>query len=433
MGRLIEYVVAHEVGHTLGFPHNMKSSSLYPAEKMRDREWLHKMGHVASIMDYSRFNYVAQPEDHIPPEDLIPRVGAYDIWATRWGYKPIPGAKTPDDEKATLDEWAREQDKTPWLRFSTPDSMGSDPGDETEAVGDADAVASTALGLKNLQRVSNMLLTATTAKKGEPYEDLKELYGRMLGQWTLEMGHVANIVGGFDSQEKYVGQEGVIFTPVPRERQAAAVKFLNDNAFVTPAFFIKPEMLRRIEPVGVIGRVRTAQLGVLNNLMSSQRLARLVEQETLDGKGSYSSVDFLADVRKGVWEELEGTREVKIDAFRRNLQRSYVELMNDRLNRPTPPPPQIPGYTPPPTTEDVRPFFRGELRTLSAEVTAAMPRTKDRETRMHLEDIKDQIGKALEPKVPLAFPASGGGPRGLDLQGPSQYPQTCWPDYEIRR
>jgi hypothetical protein len=278
-----------------------------------------------------------------------------------------------------------------------------------------------------------MLLTATTAKKGEPYEDLAELYGRMLGQWTLEMGHVAALVGGFDSQEKYVGQKGVIFTPVPRERQVLAVKFLNENTFVTPSFFIKPEILRRIEEVGVIDRVWHAQRSVLNNLMNPSRLARLVEQETLDGKSSYSPIDFLGDVRRGVWKELEGTGEVKIDAFRRNLQRSYVELMNDRLNRPTPAPPQIPGYTPPPTTEDVRPFFRGELRTLSAAVTAAMPRTKDRETRMHLEDMKDQIAKALDPKVPLAFPASGGGPRGLDLQGPSQDPQTCWPDYEIKR
>ncbi len=399
MGRLIEYIVTHEVGHTLGFPHNLKSSSLYPADKMRDREWLHTMGHVASVMDYAWFNYVAQPEDLIPVEDLIPRIGPYDRWATMWGYKPIPGAKTPDDEKTTLDEWAREQDKTPWLRFSTPDSKGSDPGEEGSAVGDADAIASTALGLKNLQRVSNMLLTATTAKKGEPYDDLAELYSTMLVQWSREMNHVAKIVGGFNSQEKYVGQSGVIFTPVSRKRQAAAVKFLNENAFMTPAFFINPGILRRIEPVGVIDRVRTAQLGILNNLMSSERLARLVEQETLDGKESYSPVDFLADVRKGVWGELEGTGEVKIDAFRRNLQRSYVELMNDRLNRPTPAPPQIPGYTPPPTTEDVRPFFRGELKALSAAVTAAMPRAKDRETRMHLDDIKDQIAKALDPKI----------------------------------
>ena len=205
MGRLVEFVCAHEVGHTLGFQHNMKASSLYPQEKIRDKAWLKKMGHTPSIMDYSRFNYVAQPEDGIPVEDLVPRVGPYDIWATHWGYKPI-GAKTPDSEKSTLDEWAREQDKTPWLRFSTPGAAGSDPGELTEAVGDADAIQSTALGVKNLQRVARMMLTATTTQKGEPYEDLSELYGRMLGQWTLEMNHVAAIVGGFESQQKKSGK-----------------------------------------------------------------------------------------------------------------------------------------------------------------------------------------------------------------------------------
>jgi hypothetical protein len=433
MGRLIEYVVAHEVGHTLGFPHNMKSSSLYPAEKMRDPEWLHRMGHVATLMDYSRFNYVAQPEDHIPPEDLIPKIGPYDKWATMWGYKPIPGAKTPDAEKVTLDEWARQQDKTPWLRFSTPGAAGADPGELTEAVGDADAVRSTALGLRNLERVSNMLLAATTTEKGEPYDDLEEVYGRMLGQWTLEMNHVAAIVGGFNSQEKYVGQEGVIFTPVPRERQASAVKFLNDNAFVTPGFFIKPEVLRRIEAVGVVDRVRNAQRSVLNNLMNPARLARLVEQETLDGGGAYTPADFLADVRKGVWKELGGAGPVKIDAYRRNLQRSYVELMNDRLNRPAFVMPAFPGLTPAPTTEDVRPFFRGELKSVSAAVSAAMPRATDRETRLHLEDIKDQTAKVLDPKIgPPASATPTVMPRGLDLLEGWQDPQSCWPDYQIR-
>ncbi|HEX6465544.1 MAG TPA: zinc-dependent metalloprotease, partial [Vicinamibacterales bacterium] len=153
MGRLIEYVVSHEVGHTLGFQHNMKSSATVPAAKLRDAQFLKTMGHTPSIMDYSRFNYVVQPEDKIDPADLIPRVGAYDIWATMWGYKPIPGAKTPEEETKTLDQWAHEQDTKPWLRFSTAGSRGSDPGEETEAVGDQDAVASTTLGLKNLERV----------------------------------------------------------------------------------------------------------------------------------------------------------------------------------------------------------------------------------------------------------------------------------------
>ncbi len=230
MGRLVEFVCAHEVGHTLGFQHNMKASSLYPAEKVRDKEWVKKMGHTPSIMDYSRFNYVAQPEDGIAVEDLVPSVGPYDIWATRWGYSPL-NATDPDAEKTKLDEWAREQDKTPWFRFSTPGSGGSDPGELTEAVGDADAIQSTGLGVKNLQRVAKMMLAATTTQKGEAYDDLSELYGRMLGQWTLEMNHVAAIVGGFESQQKNIGQQGVLYTPEPKQRQAAAVAFLSDNAF----------------------------------------------------------------------------------------------------------------------------------------------------------------------------------------------------------
>ncbi|HYL98853.1 MAG TPA: zinc-dependent metalloprotease, partial [Blastocatellia bacterium] len=212
-GRLIEYVVSHEVGHTLGFPHNMKASAEYPADKVRDPEWLAKMGHTPSIMDYSRFNYVAQPEDGVNVADLVPRIGPYDIYATMWGYKPVPGAATPDDERKTLDDWAREQDSKPWLRFSTPNSAGSDPGENTEAVGDADAVKSTAEGLKNLARVSDMLIPAAT-RPDKSYDDLGDIYGGMMGQWVLELNHVAVIVGGVDSQEKYGSQQGVIFSPV---------------------------------------------------------------------------------------------------------------------------------------------------------------------------------------------------------------------------
>src|SRR5260370_38102278 len=133
MGRLIEYVVAHEVGHTLGFQHNMKSSSTVPAAKLRDAQFLKTMGHTPSIMDYSRFNYVVQPEDKIEPADLVPRIGAYDIWATMWGYQPIPDSKSPEDEMKTLDLWAHEQDTKPWLRFSTAGSRGPDPSEETKA------------------------------------------------------------------------------------------------------------------------------------------------------------------------------------------------------------------------------------------------------------------------------------------------------------
>ena len=187
-------------------------------------------------------------------------------------------------------------------------------------MGDADAVKSTALGMKNLQRVAKMLMSATAYKDGDTYEELTELYGRMLSQWRTEMNHVAQIVGGFNSQEKVVGQEGRVFTLVPKIRQQEAVKFLMDNAFTTPTWMIDPEILRRIEPVGAIDRIHDAQQAVLNNLLNSARFARLVEQETLDGTAAYSPVEFLATVRKGLWKELDAPS-VKIDAYRRELQR----------------------------------------------------------------------------------------------------------------
>ena len=425
MGRLVEYVVAHEVGHTLGFQHNMKASATYAVDKVRDPQWLHTMSHTPTLMDYSRFNYVAQPEDNIPLEDLIPKIGPYDKWATMWGYKPIPNAKTPDEEKATLDSWAREQDAKPYLRFSTADSRGSDPGENTEAVGDGDAVVATGYGIKNLKRVADMLLPATS-RAGEPYDDLEELYGRMLGQWATELTHVTQIVGGFNSQQKHGGQDGVRFTIVPKEKQAAAVRFLNDNAFATPTWALKADILRRIEPSGAITRVNAAQLRVLNSLMNNARFDRLVEQEAIDGAAAYRAGDFMADVRKGIWGEIEGGP-VRIDVYRRNLQNSYIDLLSQKLNgRPA-------------VDDEYRSMIRAELRDLSAAITTASARATDRETRAHLADAKDQIAKALDPKFAAPAAATPANPFGFDDEfkfNSSSYedfnPAECWPDYSVR-
>ena len=421
MGRLIEYVVAHEVGHTLGFQHNMKASAEYPADKVRDPQWLKTMSHTPTLMDYSRFNYVAQPEDNIPPEELIPQIGPYDKWATMWGYKPIPGAKTPDEEKKTLDAWAREQDTKPWLRFSTADSRGSDPGENTEAVGDADAVASTALGIKNLKRVADMLLPATS-HPGDPYDDLDELYGRMLGQWTIELNHVTQIVGGFNSQQKHAGQEGVRFTIVPRERQAAAVRFLNENAFATPTWALKPEILRRIEAAGAVARVNIAQERILNSLLNNARFDRLIEQEAIDGAAAYRPADFMGDLRRGIWKEIEpGAGAVRIDVYRRNLQNSYIDLLSAKLNvRPS-------------VTDDYRALIKAELRDLSNAIGSALQRASDRETRAHLADARDQIAKALDPKFAAPAAPTPAFVFGFDQQEQEDpYSFNCWPDYAIR-
>jgi len=432
MGTLVEYVVAHEVGHTLGFQHNMKASSTYPQEKVRDAAWVKKMGHTPTLMDYSRFNYVAQPEDKIDPADLVPGIGPYDEWATMWGYKPIPTAKSSDDELKTLNEWAREQDKTPWLRFSTAGSSGSDPGELTEAVGDADAVRSTTLGVANLKRVAKMLVPATTTQAGQPYNDLNELYGRMLGQWTLEMNHVAAIVGGYNSQQKHIGQTGVRFDLIPRARQAEGVRFLNDNAFATPMWAIDKEILRRIEPIGALNRVRNAQNSVLNNLLSSSRFARLVEQSALDGNAAYDPAEFLADVRNGVFSELNSPTPV-VDAYRRNLHRAYLDIANNKLNAPAATLPQgLPASFAAMfiTSGDERAFYRAELREISAAAGAAMGRATDRATKIHLQAVQDQIGKILDPN---AASSSNAAANRLALEFMELYlnPTSCWPDYVI--
>jgi len=389
MGKLLEFVVTHEVGHTLGLLHNQKASSTYPFENLRDPEWLAEMGHTPTIMDYARFNYVAQPEDDIPVDLLIPKIGPYDVWAIRWGYTPIPDAESPQDERPTLDAWARDQDAVPWYRFSTDSASSANPGELREAVGDANAVEATRLGLRNLERVMSYLLEATT-RPGENWDELEELYDQVLDQWALEMNHVAALVGGFDFVQTRGGQETLRYTPVPPDIQEAAVLFLNESAFGTPEFIIRPEILRRIERQGILERVRASQGAILDALLDEARFTRLAEQRVLDSS-SYSPTRFLEDLRRGVWSELFEAG-VRTDVFRRNLQRVYLDLIEEKLD--------ASGAV----WNDMRAFLRAQLRTLDGEVQAAMNRAGDADTRYHLEDVRDEIARILDPRR-----APGGG------------------------
>jgi hypothetical protein len=407
----------------------MKASAMYSLDQVRNKDWVRGQSHTPTLMDYARFNYVAQPEDGLDPADLIPKIGPYDKWATMWGYKPIAQARTPDDEKATLNAWAQQQDQTPYYRFSTAQAGGSDPFNQTEAVGDADAVRASTLGVKNLHRVSDLLLDATTTKPGDPYRELSEVYARLVAQWTLEMNHVTPLIGGVLSQQKHIGQDGVRFTIVPRARQIEAMRFLLANAFATPRFLVKPELLRRIEPAGVTNRIRNAQGSVMNALLQNDRLLRLAEQTALDGPSAYSPVQFLGDLRRGLWSEL-ATPARPIDSFRRNTQRMYLETLDNRLNGGAEPPPEVRG------------LLRGELRTLRAQVLAAIPAATERASRLHLEDVRDQIDEILDPR---AMRQRGGAGRGgiilLGLQSEQPFdfandpflkqPDNCWPDYAI--
>jgi hypothetical protein len=358
------------------------------------------MGHSPSIMDYSRFNYVAQPEDNIALADIVPRIGPYDKWAIMWGYAPVPGAISSDAERPTLDQWARVQDTIPWLRFSENNDGGY--GTLNEAVGDADPVKSTGLGFKNIRRVVTYI-ASTATRPGEDNDDMRELYDRTVGQWATEANHVATVVGGESVQYKSGSQTGSVYTPLSRARQQEAVRFINENVFQTPSYLILPAIARRIEAGGMITRITNAQGRVLTSLLNDGRLNRLIENEALAGSrgDAYSLASMLSDLSRGVWTEL-GQSSVSIDPYRRSLQNQFLSQINAKLNPPTAPTaqgPQFPGFTPPaPLLEDARSQLRGELVSLRGDIRRAVARASDRETRLHLEAADHEIGDILDPK-----------------------------------
>jgi len=392
MGDILVFIVTHEVGHSLGLPHNFKASALYPIDKIRDKNWVKKNSHVPTLMDYARFNYVAQPEDGIDPKDLIPKIGPYDLFCIKWGYTPIPSAKTPDEEKPTLNAMCKVQETTPWLRFSTAGTRGTDPGEETEAVGDIDPVQATTHGYKNLKRVVTMLPGAVL-KAGEDYEQFEHMYDAVWSQARLEMGHVANLIGGYDSEPKVGPAPGVRFTPVSKARQQDAIKFLNENIFKTPDWLFPTEILRKIEPTSGQARVLGLQQGALGSVLRADRLLRLGEHEAILGEKAYTSAQLLTDLHEGIFAELSAPPEtMKIDPYRRNLQRAFVDLLGGRLA------PAPAGAAAAGLRDDSRAAFRAELMALQNDLMAKSYKVVDTVTKNHLMDMSAQISQILEPK-----------------------------------
>ena len=397
MGRLIRFVSAHEVGHTIGLPHNMGSSVAFPVDSLRSPYFTKKYGTAPSIMDYARFNYVAQPGDG--DVSLMPDIGVYDIHSVRWGYRPIPSAATAEDEKETLDKWILKHQDDPKYRFGSQ-QFGSpiDPSSQTEDLGD-NAIKASQYGIANLKRIVPNLIE-WTAEDGKNYDDLQDLYNQVLGQFNRYMGHVAANVGGVYEYYKTYDQEGAVYTHVDKSHQKACLQFLQDELFETPNWMLDNNIFNKIEFAGALDRMRRTQTGTLNRLLTFDRMARMLENEALNGNEAYSLTQMMSELRKGIWAELNSNS--TIDMYRRNLQRAYIDrleyLMTESQEQL---PASVRRYSNRTrvlvSQSDIRAVSRAQLINLKAAIRRSLANVTDQNTRYHLQESVMRIDAILDP------------------------------------
>ena len=401
MGDLIRFVSSHEVGHTLGLRHNYGSSSTVAVENLRNKKWVEEHGHTPSIMDYARFNYIAQPEDNISKKGLYPRIGDYDNWAIEWGYKYFADTKTPGDEVERLNKMTIESAKNRRLWFGT-ETNADDPHSQNEDLGD-NAMKASAYGIKNLKVILPNLPT-WTKEANEGYENLSNMYGQLTTQFGRYMGHVAKNVGGIYENPKTAEQAGAVYERTPAATQKEAMDFLNQQLFTTPKWLLNQAILDNIDenPLEVVARLQNT---TLTRLLSNNTMSKLVAAEATDGATAYKITDLFTDLNGAIFTELKSN--TAIDVYRRNLQKAYVEKLI-AIVKPAPAPSATNailvgrgGNGPSGLTasqSDVLSVVKGQLKELNESLKSASASQSDSLSKYHLLDLTDRIETALNSK-----------------------------------
>jgi len=382
MGQLIRFVSSHEVGHTLGLRHNWGSSATVPVDSLRNKKWVEANGHTPSIMDYARFNYVAQPEDNVTYPGLFPRIGMYDKWAIDWGYRWFPQYKTAKDETPELNKWIMSQlNKDKRYQFGT-ETDPSDPRNQNEDLGD-DAMKASAYGIKNLQRILPNIMK-WTKEPDKDYSDAKDMYDQLIIQFGRYMGHVAKNIGGKYTTPKSVEQTGNVFEYVPAAKQKEALEFLNKQLFTTPLWLIDKNLVG-IAGASPVGSIEKVDVMVMNRIINIRTLETLLENEAYNGASAYTASQLFDDLKKSVWSELNSGK--AIDIYRRGLQRAYVQSLVGLVAL----------SANPAVISDAPAVARGQLIALRTDIAKAIPAAKGI-SKSHLQDMYAIIDTTLNTK-----------------------------------